>query len=394
MLVISHNKTLAAQLYGEFKRFFPRNAVHYFVSYYDYYQPEAYIPASNIYIAKEATINDEIDRMRLAASNALFSRRDVIIVASVSCIYGIGAPETYYEQSFRVGVGRDWPRRELIRRLVGVQYERQEADLKRGGFRVRGDAVEVYPAYEESAYRIELDGDAVARIDRIDPLLAVSLEALEEIVVHPRTFFATPREILDEAVTGIEQELSGQVAAFRAKGLVQEAERIEERTLYDLEMLREFGHCPGIENYSRYLSRRKAGRAALHPARLLPPGLPDHHRRVPRHGAADRRHVPRRPLAQADPDRARLPAALGPGQPASSVRGVRGPGRLGRLRLGHPGPARDPAGGRAGRRADHPPDRPDRPPARGPPGQGARSRTCGGRSRPGRQRASGPWSPP
>ncbi len=371
VLVISHNKTLAAQLYGEFKRFFPRNAVHYFVSYYDYYQPEAYIPASNIYIAKEATINDEIDRMRLAASNALFSRRDVIIVASVSCIYGIGAPETYYEQSFRVGLGQAWPRRELIRRLVGVQYERQEADLKRGGFRVRGDAVEVYPAYEESAYRIELDGDAVARIDRIDPLLAVSLETLEEIVVHPRTFFATPREILDEAVIGIEQELAGQVAAFRAKGLVQEAERIEERTLYDLEMLREFGHCPGIENYSRYLSRRRAGEPPYTLLDYFPPGfltiIDESHVTVPQIGGMY--HGDRSRKQTLIEHGFRLPSALD-NRPLR-LRGVRGPGRLGRLRLGHPRPARDPAGGRAGRRADHPPDRPDRPPARGAPGQGA-----------------------
>ncbi len=259
VLVISHNKTLAAQLYGEFKRFFPRNAVHYFVSYYDYYQPEAYIPASHTYIAKEATINDEIDRLRLAASNALFARRDVIIVASVSCIYGIGAPETYYDQSFRLAVDQRLARRELVRRLVAVQYERQETDLKRGGFRVRGDAVEVYPAYEETALRIELDGDRIGRIDRIDPLLGRVLEGLSEAVVNPRTFFATPREVLEEAAAGIEAELKAQVESFRAKGSVQEAERIEERTLYDLEMLREFGHCPGIENYSRFLSRRLPG---------------------------------------------------------------------------------------------------------------------------------------
>jgi excinuclease ABC subunit B len=273
VLVISHNKTLAAQLYGEFKRFFPRNAVHYFVSYYDYYQPEAYIPASNIYIAKEATINDEIDRMRLAASNALFSRRDVIIVASVSCIYGIGAPETYYDMSFRLTVGEDVPRREIVRRLVGVQYERQETDLKRGGFRVRGDAVEIYPAYEESAYRLELDGDAIGRIDRIDPLLGTSLESLTEVVVHPRTFFSTPRNILDEAVAGIEKELEIRIAHFQDKSLVQEAERIEERTLFDLEMLREFGHCPGIENYSLYLSRRKPGEPPYTLLDYFPPGF-------------------------------------------------------------------------------------------------------------------------
>jgi excinuclease ABC subunit B len=259
VLVISHNKTLAAQLYGEFKRFFPKNAVHYFVSYYDYYQPEAYIPSSNTYIAKEATINDEIDRMRLAASNALFSRRDVIIVASVSCIYGIGAPETYYKMSFKLTAGQSLPRRELLRRLVGIQYERQEADLKRGGFRVRGDVVEIYPAYEDVGFRIEMDGDVIARITAIDPLLGKTLDVYEELVVHPRTFFSTPREILDAAVVGIEKELEERVAFFRDKGLVMEAERIEERALCDLDMLREFGFCPGIENYSRYLSRREAG---------------------------------------------------------------------------------------------------------------------------------------
>ena len=259
VLVISHNKTLAAQLYGEFRRFFPKNAVHYFVSYYDYYQPEAYIPSSNTYIAKEATINDEIDRMRLAASNALFSRRDVIIVASVSCIYGIGAPETYYNMSFKLAVGQAMPRRELLRKLVGIQYERQEADLKRGGFRVRGDVVEIYPAYEDIGFRIELDGDTIGRITAIDPLLGRTLDVHDELMVHPRTFFSTPRDVLDEAVLGIEKELEERLAFFRGRGLVVEAERIEERTLYDLDMMREFGFCPGIENYSRFLSRRAAG---------------------------------------------------------------------------------------------------------------------------------------
>ncbi len=259
VLVISHNKTLAAQLYSEFRRFFPKNAVHYFVSYYDYYQPEAYIPSSNTYIAKEATINDEIDRMRLAASNALFSRRDVIIVASVSCIYGIGAPETYYNMSFKLAAGQAMPRRELLRQLVGIQYERQEADLKRGGFRVRGDVVEIYPAYEDVGFRIELDGDTIGRITAIDPLLGRTLDVYDELMVHPRTFFSTPRDVLDEAVLGIEKELEERLAFFRGRGLVVEAERIEERTLCDLDMMREFGFCPGIENYSRFLSRRAAG---------------------------------------------------------------------------------------------------------------------------------------
>ena len=259
VLVISHNKTLAAQLYQEFKRFFPRNAVEYFVSYYDYYQPEAYVPSSNMYIAKEATINDEIDRMRLCATNSLFERRDVIIVASVSCIYGIGAPKTYYEMSFPLAVGDRWPRRKILQKLVEIQYERQDAELKRGGFRVRGDIVEIFPAYADFAFRVELDGDEVRRITAVDPLLGRTLESRDKVMVHPRTFFSTPAEILDEAVAGIGRELESRVAWFRDRGRTIEAERIEERTLCDLDMLREFGYCPGIENYSLHLSRRKPG---------------------------------------------------------------------------------------------------------------------------------------
>lgn len=259
VLVISHNKTLAAQLYQEFRRFFPKNAVEYFVSYYDYYQPEAYIPASNTYIAKEATINDEIDRMRLNATNSLFGRRDVIIVASVSCIYGIGAPETYYAMSFPLEVGQKIPRKAIIRSLVEIQYERQEADFKRGSFRVRGDIIEVLPAYADFAYRIELDEGGVKKISSIDPLLGTVGEAFEKIIIHPRTFFSTPKEILDVSIQGIERELGERIAFFKNQGKVMEAERIEERTLYDLDMLREFGYCPGIENYSLYLSQRRPG---------------------------------------------------------------------------------------------------------------------------------------
>ena len=259
VLVVSHNKTLAAQLYQEFRRFFPRNSVEYFVSYYDYYQPEAFIPASNTYIAKEATINDEIDRLRLCATNSLFSRRDVIIVASVSCIYGIGAPETYYAMSFPLAVGAAFGRKALLDKLVSVQYEREEGDFKRGTFRVRGDIVEVFPSYEDSAYRIELEDGRIKAISAIDPLLGRVREALETVMVHPRTFFSTPAETVRTAVAGIEAELAEQVAHFRRRGMAVEAERIEERTLYDLEMLREFGYCPGIENYSRHLTGRAAG---------------------------------------------------------------------------------------------------------------------------------------
>jgi len=259
ILVISHNKTLAAQLYQEFRRFFPFNAVEYFVSYYDYYQPEAYIPASNTYIAKEATINDEIDRMRLCATNSLFQRRDVIIVASVSCIYGIGAPETYYSMSFRLAKGQAVSRKKIVESLVGMQYERQEDDFKRGTFRLRGDIIDVFPSYEELAYRIELRDNEVAGISSIDSLLGRTVETFDEVIIHPRTFFSTPADVLRASISGIERELAERIEFFRKQGKAVEAERIEERTLYDLEMLREFGYCPGIENYSLYLSQRRPG---------------------------------------------------------------------------------------------------------------------------------------
>ena len=259
VLVISHNKTLAAQLYQEFRRFFPGNAVEYFVSYYDYYQPEAYIASSNTYIAKEATINDEIDRLRLRATNSLFERRDVIVVASVSCIYGIGAPATYHEMSFALEAGQALSRKKLLDSFTEVQYERRDEDLKRGSFRVRGDIVEIFPSYEDFAYRIELEDGRIKALSAVDPLLGKTLEAFDRIMVHPRTFFSTPRAVLKAAADGIERELVARVAAFRAEGKFVEAERIEERTLYDLDMLREFGYCPGIENYSLYLSDRKPG---------------------------------------------------------------------------------------------------------------------------------------
>jgi excinuclease ABC subunit B len=259
VLVISHNKTLAAQLYQEFRRFFPRNAVEYFVSYYDYYQPEAFIPATNTYIAKEATINDEIDRLRLCATNSLFARRDVIVVASVSCIYGIGAPDTYYAMSFSLAAGAEQSRKGLLEKLVAVQYQREETDFKRGTFRVRGDIVEVFPSYEDSAYRIELEDGRIKAISAVDPLLGRVRESLDTVMIHPRTFFSTPAETLRTAVAGIEAELKEQLAFFQARGKAVEAARLEERTLFDVEMLREFGYCPGIENYSRHLTGRAPG---------------------------------------------------------------------------------------------------------------------------------------
>ncbi len=259
VLVISHNKTLAAQLYQEFLRFFPQNAVEYFVSYYDYYQPEAYIPASNTYIAKEATINDEIDRMRLCATNSLFQRRDVIIVASVSCIYGIGSPQTYYSMSFSLAKGQVMTRKKILEGLVGMQYEREEEDFKRGTFRLRGDIIDVFPSYEDFAYRLELEDNRITSISAIDPLLGRAVDTFDEIVIHPRTFFSTPPDILASAISSIETELAQRIDFFRRQGKIIEAERIEERTLFDLEMLREFGYCPGIENYSLYLSGRQPG---------------------------------------------------------------------------------------------------------------------------------------
>ncbi|MCJ7680957.1 MAG: excinuclease ABC subunit UvrB, partial [Candidatus Aminicenantes bacterium] len=254
-----HNKTLAAQLYQEFKGFFPGNAVEYFVSYYDYYQPEAFVPATNTYIAKEATINDEIDRMRLSATNTLFHRRDVIIVASVSCIYGIGAPDNYISQSFRLETGKPFTRKDLLTRLVDAQYMRKDEELTRGTFRVRGETVDLYPAYTQTAYRIQIRKNTVFSIELLDPMLGTTGETFDQILVYPRTFFSTPQDILDHTVIAVEKELKDRLIRLREEDRDLEAARLEERTFYDLEMLREFGWCPGIENYSLYLSGRSPG---------------------------------------------------------------------------------------------------------------------------------------
>ncbi len=259
VLVISHNKTLAAQLYQEFRRFFPENAVGYFVSYYDYYQPEAFIPASNIYIAKEATINDEIDHLRLSATNSLFQRKDVVIIASVSCIYGIGSPQTYYSLSIPLEVNQIISRKNILENLVKIQYNREEGDFKRGCFRVRGDIIDVFPSYEDYAYRIELGDNKISAIFSLDPLLGKTLDSFDKIVLYPRTYFSTPPDILDYAISSIEKELEERVCFFKKQGKIIESNRIEEKTLFDIEMLREFGWCPGIENYSLYLSLRKPG---------------------------------------------------------------------------------------------------------------------------------------
>jgi excinuclease ABC subunit B len=258
-LVIAHNKTLAAQLYAEFKDFFPRNAVEYFVSYYDYYQPEAYVPRHDLYIEKETEINEEIDRLRLAATAALMSRRDVLIVASVSCIYGLGSPEAYGSVVVELKRGAAVRRNALLRRLVESHYERNDTVLKRGAFRVRGDTLEVQPAYGETAYRIDLFGDDIDRILEIDTLTGEVLTEHEQVDIFPAKHFITEEEKLKTAITNIEAELADRLETFKREGKLLEAQRLEQRTKYDLEMLREVGYCSGIENYSRHLDGRDPG---------------------------------------------------------------------------------------------------------------------------------------
>ncbi|MEN3186647.1 MAG: excinuclease ABC subunit UvrB [Atribacterota bacterium] len=258
-LIISHNKTLAAQLYSEMRAFFPDNAVEYFVSYYDYYQPEAYVPEYDLYIEKDASINEYIDRLRLRATSALMERNDVVIVASVSCIYGIGSPREYEKRVLRVALGSHFKRNEFAKRLVDLLYERNEIEFVPGIFRMKGDTVEVYPAYSEQALRFEFFGDEVETIRVIDPVTGRTLERLQEIFLYPAKHYLASEEIFDQALLGIEQEMEERVAYFLSQGRLVEAERLQRRTRYDLELLRETGYCPGIENYSRYLDGRKPG---------------------------------------------------------------------------------------------------------------------------------------
>src|ERR671912_447187 len=270
-LVMVHNKTLAAQLYQEFRRFFPENAVEYFVSYYDYYQPEAYVPSTDSYIEKEAIINDEIDRMRLSATRSLFERRDVIIVSSVSCIYGLGSPEAYYGMLLPLQLGQRIPRDQILRKLVEIQYERNETDFSRGTFRVRGDVIEVYPSYEEQALRIELFGDDVDALTTFDPLTGKSGRKHDKIAFYPKTHFVAPREQTRSAVDSIKAELIARRTQLESLGKVLEAQRLHQRTMFDLEMMKEIGYCHGIENYARHLT----GRAPGEPPPTLLDYLPD-----------------------------------------------------------------------------------------------------------------------
>ena len=258
-LVMSHNKTLAAQLYGELKQFFPHNAVEYFISYYDYYQPEAYVPATDTYIEKDASINEDIDRLRLRATSSLMERRDVIVVASVSAIYGLGDPRGYRSMMLTMEVGQELSRRDILMGLVGIQYNRNDFDLNRGTFRVRGDVIEILPAYEEQAVRVELFGDEIERITKIDPLTGNTIARLDSTAIFPATHYAIEPDRLERAIDGILTELEARLMELRTDGLLLEAQRLETRTKFDVEMLREMGFCPGVENYSRYFDQREPG---------------------------------------------------------------------------------------------------------------------------------------
>jgi excinuclease ABC subunit B len=258
-LIISHNKTLAAQLYSEFKGFFPNNAVEYFVSYYDYYQPEAYIPQTDTYIAKDASINDELEKLRLSATSSLLTRRDVVVVSSVSCLYGLGSPEDFEAMQARIVIDEEMERDDLLRQLIDIQYARNDVAPERGTFRVAGDTVDVYPSYTDDYLRVEFWGDSVERITRRDPLTNAILDEMGEIVVFPAKHFVMPQERIKQAEQSILAELDEQVAMFEREGRLVEAQRIYQRTLYDLEMMREIGYCSGIENYSRHLAGREPG---------------------------------------------------------------------------------------------------------------------------------------
>ncbi|HEX7091375.1 MAG TPA: excinuclease ABC subunit UvrB [Longimicrobiales bacterium] len=258
-LVMSHNKTLAAQLYGELKQFFPRNAVEYFISYYDYYQPEAYVPATDTYIEKDSSINDDIERMRLRATSSLMERDDVIVVASVSCIYGLGDPAEYRKLMLMLEVGQQIGRRDILQGLVAIQYNRNDVEFTRGTFRARGDVIEVFPAYEEQAVRIELWGDEIERISRFDPLTVETISRLPRAAIYPATHFVTRRPTIERAVERIRAELEERLLELRGAGKLLEAQRLEQRTNFDIEMLLELGVCPGIENYSRHLTGRAEG---------------------------------------------------------------------------------------------------------------------------------------
>ncbi len=299
-LVLAHNKTLAAQLYHEFKTFFPSNAVEYFVSYYDYYQPEAFIPSSGVYIEKEATVNEELDRLRLSATRSLFERRDCVIVSSVSCIYGLGSPEAYYGMLLMLEKGQQITRKEIIAKLVEILYDRNDLDFRRGAFRVRGDVIEIYPTYDESAFRIEMWGDEVEHLSRIDPLTGEILQVYQRLPIYPKTHYVMSRLTKDAAIESIKAELEAWRPQLEKQGKLVEAQRLHQRTMFDLEMIKEIGFCHGIENYSRHFSHRLPGEAPPTLLDYLPDDalmfLDESHQTIPQlhgmyHGDRSRKEV-------------------------------------------------------------------------------------------------------
>ena len=368
-LILAPNKTLAAQLYGEMKSFFPDNAVEYFVSYYDYYQPEAYVPRTDTYIEKDAQINEQIDRMRHAATQSLLERNDVIVVASVSCIYGIGSVETYAKMVAKLEVGGRIDRDMLAKALVDLQYRRNDTAFQRGSFRLRGEIVDIFPShYEDRAWRVTLFGDEIETMHEFDPLTGEKTADLKEITVYANSHYVTPRPTLTQAIRDIKIELKERLAELNAQGKLLEAQRLEQRTTFDIEMMETTGSCKGIENYSRYLTGREAGRSAADAVRIPAGECPADRGRKPRHRAADRRHVQRRLQPQDRAVGVRLPAAVLPRQPAAEVRGVGAVPSDDRVRFGYAGAVGDGAHRWRVRRTGDPSDRPDRPGHRGAPG--------------------------
>ena len=340
LLVLQPNKTLAAQFANELRELFPNNAVEYFVSYYDYYQPEAYVPQTDTYIEKDSSINEEVERLRHSATNSLLTRRDVIVVSTVSCIYGLGTPQEYVDRMLRLRVGDEHDRDSVLRRLVEIQYTRNDMSFTRGTFRVRGDTLEIFPVYEEHAVRVEFFGDEIERLMTLHPVTGEVITDDKELYVFPATHYVAGPQRMERAIAGIEVELEEQLATFERQGKLLEAQRLRMRTTYDVEMMRQVGSCSGIENYSMHIDGRTRGVGTQLPARLLPRGLPARHRRVPCRGAPGRRDVRGRHVPQAQPGRPRVPAAQRHGQPTAALGGVPRPDRADDLSLRDPGEVR------------------------------------------------------
>ncbi len=393
LLVMLPNKTLAAQFANELREMLPNNAVEYFVSYYDYYQPEAYVPQTDTYIEKDSSINNEVERLRHSATNSLLTRRDTVVVASVSCIYGLGTPQEYVDRMVTLKLGDTIERDMLLRRLVGMQYARNDLAFTRGTFRVRGDTIEIIPMYEELAVRIEMFGDEIERLITLHPLTGEVVSEDTELYIFPASHYVAGPERMERAINGIEAELAERLAELERQGKLLEAQRLRMRTTYDIEMMRQVGSCSGIENYSRHIDGREHGQPAEHPARLLPRGLPPGHRRVARDHPADRRHVRGRRVPQAGPRRARLPAAQRARQPPADLGGVPRADRADDLPVGDARPVRAGARRRRRGRAGDPADRPGRPRGGHQADQGPDRRPAARDQAARRAATSGCWSP-